>query len=58
MMTKTSLDVHKCASNEIVLINRSYDNEFISIVTGEDSTSVPFSHDLFCEGVSHSHLLY
>ena len=52
------LDIHKCTSNETVLINRSYDNEFISIVPGEDSPSVPFSHDLFCEELNHPHLLY
>ena len=43
------LDVHKFASNEIILVNRSYDNEFISIVPGECATPVPFSHKLFCE---------
>ena len=50
------LDVYKCASNETVLINRSHENEFISIAPGEDSGPLPFSHDLFCEELSHPHL--
>ena len=40
---------HKCASNETVLINTSHEIEFISIVPGEGSVPVPFSHDFFCE---------
>ena len=43
------LDVYKCASNEAVLINRSYANEFISISPGEDFDPVPF----ICEELSH-----
>ena len=50
------LDVYKCASNETVLITRSHENEFISIALGEDSGPLPFSHDLFCEELSHPHL--
>ena len=31
------------------MINISHENAFISIGLGEDSVSVPFTHDLFCE---------
>ena len=50
------LDLYKCASNETVLINTSHENEFISIAPDEGSVPVPFSHDLFCEELSHPHL--
>ena len=53
---ENSLNVHKCASSETVLINRCYDNEFISVPPGEDSAPVSFSHDLFCEELSHPQL--
>ena len=53
---KNPLDLYKCASNETVLINTSHENEFISIAPGEGSIPVPFSHDLFCEELSHPRL--
>ena len=53
---KNPLDLYKCASNETVLLNTSHENEFISIAPGEASVPVPFSHDLFCEELSHHHL--
>ena len=51
------LDLYKCASNETVLINKSHENEFISITPGECLVPVPFSDDLFREELSHPHLL-
>ena len=42
---ENSLDVHKCPSNQTVLINRYYDNEFISVAPGKDPTPVTLSHD-------------
>ena len=50
------LDLYKCASNETVLINTSHENEFIFIAPGEGSIPITFSHDLFCEELSHPHL--
>ena len=51
------LDLYKCASNETVLINKSHENEFISINPGECLVPVPFSDGLFREELSHPHLL-
>ena len=53
---ENSLDLYKCASNETVLVNTYHENEFISIAPDEVSVPVPFSHDLFCEELSHLHL--
>ena len=50
------LDLYKCASNETVLINTSHENELMCIAPVEVSVPVPFSHDLFCEELGHSHL--
>ena len=47
------LNAHKCALNESVLINKSFDNEFVSIAVAEDSVLITFSHDFLYEELSH-----
>ena len=54
---ENTLDLYKCASNETVLINKSHENEFMFIAPSEGFIPVPFSHDLFCEELSHPHLV-
>ena len=51
------LDLYKCSSNETVLVKTFNENEFISIAPGKGSVLVPFNHGLFCEELSHLHLI-
>ena len=51
------LDTYRCTASKTVLVNTSCENEFISIAPGENARPESLTNDIFCEELSHAHLL-
>ena len=56
-LNENPLDTYRCSASETILVNTSCENEFISIAPVENVRPESLTNDIFCEELSHPHLL-